>query len=591
MKVWNYFLVLYCIFYGTGFLVFGQESAVFQKIDSLNALTYEQKITNPSLKSKLFEKALQQAKQYHYQKGIADLYTSLALISYYQGKFDKNTFYSLQAMQQHAKLQDFKKLCTDYAEYGYQLKRRNLKQAIFFMQKGKRLAEAKKYTFELGGIYDNYGVLKEFNSELDSALYYYQKALTVKKKHKDTHGIPYSLNNIAGIYMMQKNFTLAQKYLEEAYRNRVSQKDSIGLTESLSLYGSYYEAKEDYEKAIAYWEQAKVMARENGYKNQELSCYLALAALYEKNNHSNKALSCLKKQIQLNDSLNNLQLQQDQMALDTEFQTQEKEKVLLITKAEVAKKNLFLIGVFGLLLCSLLLGYLVFFRQKSKTLHLEQQMKLQTALAQVEMHNKLQEQRVVISRDLHDNIGSQLTFIISSIENIKFFIGDQNDKVFERLSKISNYTKETITELRDTIWAMNKDTISMEDLLGRVSNHVNQAKLASVNKTIEFSNTIEENYKRDFSSQEGIYIFRIIQEALNNAIKYSDAAHIHISFSLQQEEMQISIHDNGKGFHMQQTNHGHGLSNMYKRAAEIGAVVEIHSNLGKGTNILLKVSK
>jgi signal transduction histidine kinase len=57
---------------------------------------------------------------------------------------------------------------------------------------------------------------------------------------------------------------------------------------------------------------------------------------------------------------------------------------------------------------------------KNKQQH--QEFELKSAMAQIESQNKLQEQRLSISRDLHDNIGAQLTFIISSLENTKFGI-------------------------------------------------------------------------------------------------------------------------------------------------------------------------
>ena len=80
-------------------------------------------------------------------------------------------------------------------------------------------------------------------------------------------------------------------------------------------------------------------------------------------------------------------------------------------------------------------------------------------MAKIETQNKLQEQRLRISRDLHDNIGAQLTFIISSIDNLKFGFTDISEKLGSKLSNISSFTQQTIYELRDTIWAMNKEIL------------------------------------------------------------------------------------------------------------------------------------
>ena len=73
---------------------------------------------------------------------------------------------------------------------------------------------------------------------------------------------------------------------------------------------------------------------------------------------------------------------------------------------------------------------------------------------------------------MHDNIGAQLTFIISSLENTKFGIPNLETSVEKRLDKISDFTRNTIVELRDTIWAMNKSDFTMEDLSSRIFNFV-----------------------------------------------------------------------------------------------------------------------
>jgi signal transduction histidine kinase len=82
---------------------------------------------------------------------------------------------------------------------------------------------------------------------------------------------------------------------------------------------------------------------------------------------------------------------------------------------------------------------------------LEQESQLKLAISKIETQNKLQQQRLDISRDLHDNIGAQLTFIISSVDNIKYGFEIENPNLNSKLDRISNFTKSTIVELRDTI--------------------------------------------------------------------------------------------------------------------------------------------
>ena len=205
-------------------------------------------------------------------------------------------------------------------------------------------------------------------------------------------------------------------------------------------------------------------------------------------------------------------------------------------------------------------------------------------MAKIETQNKLQEQRLRISRDLHDNIGAQLTFIISSIDNLKYGFTDIGEKLGNRLTAISNFTSRTIYELRDTIWAMNKESITFEDLRVRIANFMEHAKSAS--EKTKFSFIIDVDQAHLLSSVEGMNIYRIIQEAVNNALKYANATEIEVNISKTQNRFQIEIADNGTGFNQGTADHGNGLNNMKKRSYEIGADFQIKSS-EKGTTILL----
>ena len=203
---------------------------------------------------------------------------------------------------------------------------------------------------------------------------------------------------------------------------------------------------------------------------------------------------------------------------------------------------------------------------------------------------KLYEQRLKISRDLHDNIGAQLTFIISSIENLPYGFNITNEKLKGKLQHISTFTKGTIYELRDTIWAMNKSKISLEDLQSRISNFVEKANMHS--HDVDFTFNVDEAISKDteFSSIKGMNIYRIIQEATNNAFKYAEANKVLVSILESNAGIVVSIKDDGKGFDLESIERGNGLSNMKKRSDEIGADFKIESKLDSGTDITLSIA-
>jgi signal transduction histidine kinase len=218
----------------------------------------------------------------------------------------------------------------------------------------------------------------------------------------------------------------------------------------------------------------------------------------------------------------------------------------------------------------------------------KQEFELKTAIATIDTQNKLQEQRLSISRDLHDNIGAQLTFVISSIDTLKYAFKITDEKINQKLNSISTFTKETITELRDTIWAMNHSKIDLEEIQSRIANFVEKAKLAKENVDFEFVKD-EGVPNSQFTSLQGMNIYRIIQEAVNNALKYADASRIEIHVSGNTESIHFTIQDNGKGFDQTIVDLGNGLKNMKKRADDIQAEFEVHSEKGIETKIKLSI--
>ena len=238
-----------------------------------------------------------------------------------------------------------------------------------------------------------------------------------------------------------------------------------------------------------------------------------------------------------------------------------------------------------------LLGYVVYSQQRLKNRQLRKEGELQTALAKIETQNRLQEQRLRISRDLHDNIGSQLTFIISSLDNLKYRLKNVAPEINEKLTEIGAFTRTTINELRDTIWAMNKEHIYFEDLQTRISNFIDTAR--SLSEKITFTFKVDRNDAKAyaFTAIEGIHVYRIIQEAVNNSLKYAQAEKIAVYIKEEATAFIIEIKDDGVGFDSTKPTFGNGLSNMKKRVKEMHGNLSIQSQNDNGTSIRFTAPK
>ena len=134
---------------------------------------------------------------------------------------------------------------------------------------------------------------------------------------------------------------------------------------------------------------------------------------------------------------------------------------------------------------------------------------------------------------------------------------------------------------------MNKNEISLEDLHARILSFIEKAKTVTENINFDIQHEIDE--KITFSSIKGMNIFRVIQEAINNSIKYANASKVEIVIVKKEEKLLISIKDNGVGFDINTIDLGNGLSNMEKRMSEIDGSVKINSKKSEGTEIMLRV--
>ena len=335
---------------------------------------------------------------------------------------------------------------------------------------------------------------------------------------------------------------------------------------------------------------AENMFKEQGYLSDLLS------KTYERQNNFKEALLMRNKAASVQDSLLNIESQKEFKKIEVAFNTAQKEKQLLFQRVQLAekeldirKKNNLVYGLTGSTVLLVLLGYLFYNQQRLKNRQQAKEFELKNALTTIETQNRLQEQRLRISRDLHDNIGSQLTFITSSLDNVKYTMKD-SDLTKNKLTEIGDFTKTTINELRDTIWAMNKEAITLEDLEARLGNLLDQAGTAAPKTqfVLDFQKEIDSTHK--LSSVEGMNLYRIIQEGVNNAIKYAEASEVSITLSRKLDKLNIEIKDNGKGFNTAQPILSNGLNNMKKRAKDISARYSITSQEAIGTTLIIEIA-
>jgi signal transduction histidine kinase len=446
----------------------------------------------------------------------------------------------------------------------------------------------------IGIAFDELAEKDNFNIKLfDSALYYNKKAAKYSELAGDLGFARTTYSNIGNSYSKLNKYDKAEEY---TLKSLAVSGFEAGKGVTLVNLGKIYLETGRYEEAKKILDSAMQNTKQQGTRKYQLEAYYRFHELDVKKSNYKSALKNYIAYKTIEDSLLNETKTRQIVEVRERYKTAEKERLILIQRADLAEQSLTiqernyqLFGLIGLALILSLIGYLFYSQQKLKNKQLQKENELKDALIKIETQNKLQEQRLRISRDLHDNIGAQLTFIISSIDNLKYGFNIKDEKLTHKLDTISEFTSETIYELRDTIWAMNKDEVSLEDLETRIANYIDKAKKIASKTNFEFKIDKLLDIQKTFSSVKGMNIYRIIQEAMHNSLKYADASIIDVQINKLNNKVIFKVSDNGKGFNVDTIEKGNGLLNIKKRANNIQAHVKIHSKDSQGTIITLTV--
>lgn len=207
---------------------------------------------------------------------------------------------------------------------------------------------------------------------------------------------------------------------------------------------------------------------------------------------------------------------------------------------------------------------------------------IEKKIAELKMQFQLQKERERISKDLHDNIGAQATALFYGIEGL------EKENKTDKLIGLKETTQDMMDGLRETIWALGKGSINITSLSDRFK--LFMKKIGKHYPNIKFS--VEENISLDkeLTAEQGLHVLRILQEALNNAIKHADAKNIYCIIE-SNNNISIKIKDDGKGMGEKTTSNfsdGNGMINMQERIVIAGFDFNIKSDKEEGTEIILR---
>ncbi|WP_417942473.1 tetratricopeptide repeat-containing sensor histidine kinase [Flavobacterium sp. RS13.1] len=352
----------------------------------------------------------------------------------------------------------------------------------------------------------------------------------------------------------------------------VEEIDSDDLTQEYKLTSALYEIKKnpnysnfaDIKKTLP-----TLISNQQYEKVNMLYGVLQNSAIQNKDYKTALAYEAQKKIIA--DSIGSIITRVKTVELEKKYQTEKKAQELKIKEQTITNKNTTIALLCASLIGILLINFAFNLKQKQKKLKLEKE---NTQLYTKQLLEKTEEERKRIASDLHDSVSHELLSLKNSFE-------EKTEITSQKIDAIINDIRSISRNLHPIMF----DKIGLKESINQM---VERAE--SVNN---FMVTAEIDYDSVLSSSDELQIYRIVQEALSNIIKYADAIAAKISITENENSIIIEIKDNGKGFNVEETlnsKSSFGLHNIIERSRAIGGQANIISNTN-GTIITIDIKK
>lgn len=521
-------------------------------------------------------------------------YTNLGAAYQYEENYLKAVEYYLKALpliERHGDLQSqavlLANLCGLY---------RNMNQSDKAIDYARR---ALKISIKLGDAFVeglssiNLGNCYKDIKNYQKATLYYKKGLQLATQIGDVNLLETALINLGNLYL---DLDEPEKYIPIFYQ-ALPLTDSIGdvsgkafvllgIGEGLFRDQRWREAESHLYKAIAF-------SKANNQKEVLQKLYQTLSDVYIATHRFKEGRSFRARHDSLEVLLVNADMLESVQSLEAKYTLEQQQNALLSkdlqlqqSQAESTRQRYWLIIslVSVVLLLLLLVLWYLYYRQR-QLIHKQTINVLEADKKTVQLQSLLegqQQERIRISQEIHDDMGSGLTSILFLSRSL--LIADEPER--QTIHKLSSLATALIEKMNEIVWAMRS---APEPLADFISHLRSQAGELLSNAGIDLQFDVEGSIPSVLLPTEyRHHLYLIIKEAIHNIIKHSKAseAYIHLTFH---SHWEIEIRDNGIGIADANKPNGNGLLNMRKRATLIKGELSVTS--GDGTRLHLTLPR
>jgi two-component system NarL family sensor kinase len=484
------------------------------------------------------------------------------------------------------------------------LRSNNFEKALEYYHLNRKLVEKTHDSLKIAKTYASISSMYAKTQKYEEAEFYSKRILNITNDSSDflmLKAIAYS--TLSAIYVERKQLELAEMYIQKSLAIQKKTNDKTNVIYTLNSLGSVYLLKNDYYKAKkVYFEALKLseLNKDSKYLNIKEVIYDNLSyALFKLKDYN--AFTYQEKSFNIRDSLRDNEISRILGEIEGKYNTENiKKEAQLKTAEEVAKRkhtqdiNIILILVSLLLTAGIWMSYRYFkLRQEKLKLELIQSQLIQQSeleKIQNDAREKIlnatldgkESERKMIAETLHHSVSSLLSSASLHLQASKMIMKNSQP---EEIEKAHSIIKEAAEKIRNLSHSLVSSVLlkfglkyALQDMCEKYSN-----------SALEFQCDCDGvgRFDPDFE----LKINSIIDEFLNNIIKHSKATQAQIALKEHNENLEININDNGKGFNpkMPKKDSGLGLKQIEARINKMEGIFTIKSSPEEGTHIFISV--
>jgi len=428
----------------------------------------------------------------------------------------------------------------------------------------------------MGGTYTNVDVY-------DSAAYYLRRALAAYVQLEIPSQIAAAHLNLAQLHNRTGNYDSTDAHLKAA----APFADAMGPSGRLRYHGMLARSmiiRKQFKTALDELNISADLSQDNPADMAEIEQQRALA--FTGLGQMDEAMAALQRGN--NAMVEDLGLAKVQEVTESRLKYEHEDEAFLAQQRieDQRRQKIFAFVTIGMIM---LIGAILFasyrsVRKSALTLRIknDELMRTQDQLVTSEKKREAEVVRTRIARDIHDEIGGELTKIKLLGDEIRRKLTDGSDVTLTNLASINTAAQQANAALHDIVWATDPGADTVRSLVDHARSLAMRMLEGSEMGTMEFMHQgpdrpIAPEWRRD--------MLRFMKEAMNNALKYAGPTRIDVSLSTTDSAFDLRVRDLGSGFDPTTAIAGNGLRNLRSRAASMGAAVEIDASPDNGCSV------